>query len=82
MTDKQPMSDDHAASQRRLLLLASERAVELTRRLLLVTWGRPRLTPKVQGVVAQAWLEGYAQAIDEFKAHMKDTEVKKLGRGK
>ena len=74
------MNDDHADSQRRLLLRASERAVELTRRLLLVTWGRPRLTPKVQGVVAQAWLEGYLQATDDLKAHMKETDVKPTSR--
>ena len=63
------MSDDHAAAQRLLLLRASERAVELTKTL--NTWGRPlRYTVKVQGVVAQAWLEGYIRAVDELKAHM------------
>ena len=59
------MSDDHAAAQRRLLLRASECAVELTETLAI--WRRPRLTLKVQGVVAQAWLEGYAQAVDDLK---------------
>ena len=67
------MSDDRAASQRRLILCASERAVELTKTL--NTWGRPlRYTVKVQGVVAKAWLEGYAQAVDDLKVHMKETD--------
>ena len=64
------MSDDHVASQRRLLRRASERAVELTK--FLYTGGLPRRdTVKVQVVVAKAWLEGYAHAVDELKAHMK-----------
>ena len=65
------MSDDHSASQRRLLRRAAERAVELTKAFNI--WP-PSRKLKVQGVVAQAWLEGYTQAVDDLKAHMKDTE--------
>ena len=67
------MNDDHADSQRRLLLLASERAVAMTKTLPVV-WGGQRLRLKIQGVVAQAWLEGYAEAVDDLKVHMKETE--------
>ena len=67
------MSDDHSAAQRRLLRLAAERAVARTKTLnpFFSTWGLPRHRLKVQGVVAQAWLEGYATAVDELKTHMK-----------
>ena len=64
------MSDDHAAAQRLLLLRASERAVALTKTIHTWGWGRPSHTLKVQGVVAQAWLEGYIRAVDELKATM------------
>lgn len=70
------MTPDAGASQRRLLRLASRRAVELTE-----TLNKPepsrngsgllRDKLKVQGVVARAWLEGYVQAADDLKAHMK-----------
>ena len=62
------MSDDHSASQRRLLRRASERAVELTKKLNI--WP-PSRKLKVQGVVAEAWLEGYVQAVDDLKVQMK-----------
>ena len=79
------MSDNHAAAQRRLLLRASERAVELTKTLNVCC--KPRFVAqrqrlKIQGVVAQAWLEGYAQAVDDLKAHMKHTEVKKTSKAR
>ena len=73
------MSDDHAASQLRLLLRAAERAVALTKTLGIRgrTLGS---TVKIQGVVAQAWLEGYIQATDDLEAHMKETDVKPTSR--
>ena len=53
--------------------VASERAVALTKTLGIR--GRTLgYTVKVQGVVAQAWLEGYAEAVDDLKVHMKETE--------
>ena len=74
------MSDDHAAAQRRLLLRASECAVALTTAI--DTWGRPLgYRVKIQGVVAKAWLEGYAHAVEELKAHLKHTDVKETHDG-
>ena len=55
--------------QRRLLIRSAERAVELTKKVSL--WRPHGRTLKIQGLVAQAWLEGYAQAVDDLKAHMK-----------
>ena len=69
------MSDDHAAAQRRLLRLAAERAVVRTKTLPPTVGQHLRL--KIQGVVAQAWLEGYAHAVDDLKAHMKETELER-----
>ena len=67
-------------AQRRLLLRASDRAVALTKTL--NTWGRPlRYTVQIQGVVGTAWLEGYAHAVEELKAHMKHTDVKETHDG-
>ena len=76
------MSDDHAAAKakRGLLLRAFERAVELTNTLEILR--RPRLTLKVKRVVTQAWLEGYAEAEDDLKAHMKGTEHDRQSDGR
>ena len=67
------MSDDHSDSQRRLLIRATERAVALAKTIL--TWGRPlRYRTKIQSVVANGWIEGYLQAVEDLKANMKETE--------
>ena len=71
-------------AQRRLLLLASERAVELTKTFQIRRLPRfvaLRQRRKIEGVVAQAWLEGYAQAVDDLKAHMKQPDVKETHDG-
>ena len=62
------MSAAHSEAQRRLMMLPSVRAVELTKTLNLRR--RKRLELKVQGVVAQAWLEGYLQAVEDLKDHV------------
>ena len=45
------------------------------------SWGPLGYRVKIQGVVAKAWLEGYAHAVEDLKAHLKHTDVKETHDG-